>query len=333
MAQIVDTSDLRPGMKIKWEGGMWTILECSHHKMGRGGAIVRGKLRNLETGSGVEQSFKSGERFERIVFDEKPAQFQYRDGDHYVFMDMESYDQVYLSTEALGDAVKYLVDNLEVQFEMYEGRVMGVELPNSVTMKIVETPPGFKGDTASGERQARHPGDGLGGDGALLHRERGGHRGGYPHGGIPRAGQEVGTRNRKGEVTMAAREKIAYLKGLIDGQKPADPDTAKLLGAMVDALDALADDLENQGIRLEEHREILDEVSEYLDQIDEDLCALEDRIESCEDEEEDDDEEEDYISVCCPHCRKDFFYDPAAYEEDEDLLCPHCGEPFKQPEA
>ena len=150
MAQIVDTSDLRPGMKIKWEGGMWTILECSHHKMGRGGAIVRGKLRNLETGAGVEQSFKSGERFERIVFDEKPAQFQYRDGDHYVFMDMESFDQVFLSAETLGDAVKYLVDNLEVQFEMYEGKVMGIELPNSITMKIVETPPGFKGDTASG---------------------------------------------------------------------------------------------------------------------------------------------------------------------------------------
>ena len=150
MAQIVDTSDLRPGMKIKWEGGMWTILECSHHKMGRGGAIVRGKLRNLETGSGVEQSFKSGERFERIIFDEKPAQFQYRDGDQYVFMDMESFDQVFLSAESLGDAVKYLVDNLEVQFEMYEGKVMGVELPNSITMKIVETPPGIKGDTASG---------------------------------------------------------------------------------------------------------------------------------------------------------------------------------------
>ncbi|ACZ19274.1 elongation factor P [Thermanaerovibrio acidaminovorans] len=150
MAQVVDTSDLRPGMKIKWEGGMWTILECSHHKMGRGGAIVRGKLRNLETGAAIEQSFKSGERFERIVFDEKPAQYQYQEGDNYVFMDLESYDQVYIHKDILGDVTKFLVDNLEVQLEMYEGRIMGIELPNSVVMKVVDTPPGFKGDTASG---------------------------------------------------------------------------------------------------------------------------------------------------------------------------------------
>ena len=150
MGQVVDTSDFRPGLKIRWAGGMWVILECSHHKMGRGGAIVRGKLRNLETGSSVDQSFKSGERFERIVFDEKPAQYQYRDGEDYVFMDMESYDQVSLSPDILGDAAKFLVDDLEVSFDMFEGRVMGIELPNQVTMKITDTPPGFKGDSASG---------------------------------------------------------------------------------------------------------------------------------------------------------------------------------------
>lgn len=150
MAQVVDTSDFRPGLKIIWEGGMWVILECSHHKMGRGGAIVRGKLRNLETGSSVEQSFKSGERFERIVFDERPAQYQYKDGDDYVFMDMESFDQVSISSEILGDAVKYLIDSLEVSFDMYEGRVMGIELPKSVELKVTDTPPGVKGDTASG---------------------------------------------------------------------------------------------------------------------------------------------------------------------------------------
>lgn len=150
MAQIVDTSDFRPGLKIKWENGMWTILECSHHKMGRGGAIVRAKLRNLETGSSQDQSFKSGERFERIIFDERPAQYQYKDGDSYVFMDLESYDQVYLDKETLGDIVKYLIDDLEVSFDVYEERIMGIELPNSVTMEVTDTPPGFKGDTASG---------------------------------------------------------------------------------------------------------------------------------------------------------------------------------------
>lgn len=150
MAQIVDTSDFRPGLKIKWDGGMWVILECSHHKMGRGGAIVRGKFRNLETGASVDQSFKSGERFERIIFDERPAQYQYRDGDNYVFMDLESYDQVFLNKDVLGDAVQYLVDNLEISLDFYENKVMGIELPTSVTMKVADTPPAFKGDTASG---------------------------------------------------------------------------------------------------------------------------------------------------------------------------------------
>ena len=150
MADVVDTSDLRSGMKIKWEGGMWTIVECSHHKMGRGGAIVRGKLRNLETGSIVDQSFKSGERFERIVFDQRAAQYQYKDGDGFVFMDMENYDQVTLPADTLGDSVKYLVDDLEVSFDMYDGKVMGIELPNSVEMEIAETPPDVRGDTASG---------------------------------------------------------------------------------------------------------------------------------------------------------------------------------------
>jgi elongation factor P len=129
---------------------MWIILESSHHKMGRGGAIVRGKLRNLETGSSLEQSFKSGERFERIIFDEKPAQYQYHNGNDYVFMDMETYDQVFLSKDILGDAVKYLIDNLEISLDMYEGRVMGIELPKSVELVVTDTPPGFKGDTASG---------------------------------------------------------------------------------------------------------------------------------------------------------------------------------------
>jgi elongation factor P len=118
--------------------------------MGRGGAILRCKLRNLETSASVEQSFKSGERFERIIFDEKPAQYQYKDGGDYVFMDMETFDQVYLSKDMLGDAINYLIDNLEVSFDMYEDRVMGIELPKSVELAVKDTPPGFKGDTASG---------------------------------------------------------------------------------------------------------------------------------------------------------------------------------------
>jgi elongation factor P len=150
MAQVVDTSDFRPGIKIKWENGIWQIVDCQHHKMGRGGAIIRGKMRNLETGSIIEQSFKSGERFERVIFEESAAQYLYREGENFVFMDMSSYDQVYISKEALGDGIKYLKENLEVNLEMFEGRIMGIELPHSVELKIVSTTPGFKGDTVTG---------------------------------------------------------------------------------------------------------------------------------------------------------------------------------------
>jgi elongation factor P len=118
--------------------------------MGRGGAIVRTKLRNLESGSIVENSFRSGEKLERVVFDDKAAQYLYQDGENYVFMDLENYDQIYIHKDSLGSAASFLTDNLEVSLEMYEGKIMGIELPTSVELKVVETSPGFKGDTVSG---------------------------------------------------------------------------------------------------------------------------------------------------------------------------------------
>ncbi|MDD4365227.1 MAG: elongation factor P [Synergistales bacterium] len=150
MAQIVDTSDFYPGLKFKWQEGMWEVVSFMHHKMGRGGATVRTKMRNLEAGTTLEYSFRSGERFERIIFDERPAQYLYQEGDSYVFMDLASFDQIHLSADVLGNAIDYLKDNLEVTLDMYEGRIMGIDLPDRVDLKIVETQPGYKGDTVSG---------------------------------------------------------------------------------------------------------------------------------------------------------------------------------------
>ena len=149
MAQVVDTTDFHVGMKIKWEGGIWAIESFSHHKMAQR-AMVRAKLRNVETGSAVENSFVPGERFERVVYEEKPAQYSYKDGDDYVFMDLATYDQMPISKEALGDAVKYLVDEMEIKIAFFEGKIMGIELPKSVVLKVMETAPNFKGDTVSG---------------------------------------------------------------------------------------------------------------------------------------------------------------------------------------
>lgn len=150
MALVVDTSDFYSGMKIKWQNAIWEIIDYQHHKMGRGGAVIKTKLKNLDSGSIIENSFRSGEKFERIIFDEKPAQFIFQDGDHYVFMDLESYDQIYISNDVLGSVTNYLTDNLEVMLEFHENRVVGIELPKSVELKVIETPPSFKGDTVSG---------------------------------------------------------------------------------------------------------------------------------------------------------------------------------------
>jgi len=131
---------------------------------------------------------------------------------------------------------------------------------------------------------------------------------------------------------MSARENIAYLKGLIDGQNIADtPEKKKFYAALIDALDSLAD-------AIEEHEKVHQELNDYLEQLDEDVCSIEDDLEAImeqegeEDDEYDDFDEEEYDSVTCPNCGKDFYFEPAAYEEDEDLLCPHCGKPFKYPE-
>ena len=150
MAQVVDTTDFYVGLKFRWQDGIWEIVDYDHHKMGRGGAVVRTKLRNVETGSIVENSFKPGEKFERIIYEEKPAQYSYRDGEDYVFMDLATYDQMTLSPKVLGEAAKYLVDDLEIQLEFFEGKVMGIELPKSVPLKVTDTPPSFKGDTVTG---------------------------------------------------------------------------------------------------------------------------------------------------------------------------------------
>ena len=147
---VADTTSFYVGLKLRWQGGIWEIVEYDHHKMGRGGAVVRTKLRNVETGSIVENSFKPGEKFERIIYEDKPAQYSYRDGEDYVFMDLATYEEMRLSPQVLGEAAKYLVDDIEIQLEYFEGKVMGIELPKSVTMKVIDTPPAFKGDTVTG---------------------------------------------------------------------------------------------------------------------------------------------------------------------------------------
>ncbi|MBI4682853.1 MAG: elongation factor P [Nitrospirae bacterium] len=146
---MISTSEFKKGAKIEYKGAPHEIIDYQHHKMGRGGAIIRTKLKNLITGSIFDDSFKGGEKFSTPNLEERTMQYLYKD-DHYHFMDNESYEQTPLTLEQLGDARKFLKENMAVKILFYSGSPIAVEVPMFVELAIVKTDPGFKGDTASG---------------------------------------------------------------------------------------------------------------------------------------------------------------------------------------
>lgn len=146
----VDTSDFKNGMHIYLEGEVYTIVEFQHVKPGKGGAFVRTKLRKLKTGAALEKTFRAGERFEPAYLERKSLQFLYRQGDDLVLMDLDSFEQVPVSAQAFGEALKYLIEEMEVTCLEVDGQVMGYEIPTFVELEVVETDPGYKGDTVSG---------------------------------------------------------------------------------------------------------------------------------------------------------------------------------------
>lgn len=147
---MISTADFRKGLTIELEGDVFSIVDFQHVKPGKGGAFVRTKLRNVRTGNVFDRTFRAGERMERAMLERRQMQFLYSQGDDYVFMDQETYDQQTLRAEQLGDTVKWLKDGLEVGILTHEGRLIGVELPDQVELVVSETDPGLRGDTASG---------------------------------------------------------------------------------------------------------------------------------------------------------------------------------------
>jgi elongation factor P len=150
---MISTGDLRKGIAIELDGELWQILDYHHIKMGRGSAQVRIKLRNVKRGQTVERSFQAGEKWPRAILEKRPVQYLYQDGADYHFMETESYEQFHLSAEQLGDITNYLVDGMTLDRTSYQGETIGVELPLSVELRVVETEPGFAGDTQSGARK------------------------------------------------------------------------------------------------------------------------------------------------------------------------------------
>ena len=147
---MVSAGDFKNGITIEWEGGVWQIIEFQHVKPGKGAAFVRTKLKNIVSGGVVETSFRPTERFENAVIDRKDMQYLYADDDMYYFMDTETYDQIGLNTDKVGDALKFVKENEIVKVCSHKGNVFSVEPPLFVELEITDTEPGFKGNTATG---------------------------------------------------------------------------------------------------------------------------------------------------------------------------------------
>jgi len=147
---MITTGDLKKGISIELDGGLYTIIDWEHIKTGRGSAQVRLKLRDLRAGHTIEKTFQAGSKFNQARIERRRSSYLYSDGDLYYFMDSETFDQTMINSDTLGDTINYLKDGQELEVLQYGEETMGVELPTSVHLAIAETGPSFKGDTAQG---------------------------------------------------------------------------------------------------------------------------------------------------------------------------------------
>ena len=146
---MVNVNDIKNGMTIEVDGNIYTILEFQHVKPGKGAAIVKMKLKNLRTGSIIEQTFNSSTKVGKAMIEKKTMQYLYNNGDNYVFMDMGDYSQIELPLSQIKDESKFLTENSEVSIMYYNSEMLGVNLPEKVELQVVKTEPGIKGNTAT----------------------------------------------------------------------------------------------------------------------------------------------------------------------------------------
>jgi elongation factor P len=147
---LISTNDFRTGLTINLDGEVYQVIDFQHVKPGKGSAFVRSKIKNLRTGAVIERTFNAGEKIPRAHIERKGFQYLYNDGNDFYFMDMETYEQISLTKNELGDAIKFMKENTTINLLMFQGKSIGIDLPNFVELKVVETAPGIKGDTASG---------------------------------------------------------------------------------------------------------------------------------------------------------------------------------------
>jgi elongation factor P len=150
MAGVIDTSEFRKGLKIEVDGEPFEIVEFQHVKPGKGSAFCRTSIRSLLTGRVLQPTFKSGDKVGKPDIEERDMQYLYLQGEDYYFMDTKNYEQTYIQEAVLGEAKNFLKENINVAIMFYNGKAIGVSLPNSVELKVTKCDPGIRGDTVSG---------------------------------------------------------------------------------------------------------------------------------------------------------------------------------------
>ena len=147
---MISVNDLKNGLTLELDNGLWSVVEFLHVKPGKGAAFVRTKLKNVETGNVLEKTFRAGEKVAKAMLNRKEMQYLYKAGDEFVMMDMESYEQLQLTSDQVGDGVKYLKENMNVNILLHDGKIIGLDIPNHVELEVTDTPPAEKGNTAQG---------------------------------------------------------------------------------------------------------------------------------------------------------------------------------------
>ncbi len=147
---MISSNDFRNGVTIVIDGNLWTVIEFLHVKPGKGSAFVRTRLKNVKTGATVERTFRAGEKLERATVDNRDMQMLYNDDDGFHFMDSENFENVTLQRDLIGGPADFLKDGMRVAVQFHDGTPIGIDLPAHVELAVVETDPGFKGDTATG---------------------------------------------------------------------------------------------------------------------------------------------------------------------------------------
>ncbi len=146
---MITAGDFRKGITIEWDGGVWNIVDFQHVKPGKGAAFVRTKIKNIMNGAVVERTFNPTDKMPRAIVETKEMQYVYEDGGLYYFMDIESYEQIPLNKDQVEDAIPFVKEGTNVTVKFFKGAAFSVEAPNFVELEIIDTEPGFKGDTAS----------------------------------------------------------------------------------------------------------------------------------------------------------------------------------------